>query len=217
MPATLTPAVVATPVRWRPSSCSSAPWRTRRRCIPRFRSFAFRLIDGDQRPPGHLVRVTLPDLSVLASVRADPQRSSSPTDPHDASACGCCSAGSAAPRSIWRQAAPRRFALVLSEGTARAITSEDGRPLRGRCRWRQRRLARHLPFGRLERLSEPSVAHCALVPTQVHAIRRMPSVAWTLAGGARHAGAGRLGPGQHSHWLRQAPSDRVGRRHRRVG
>ena len=74
-----------------------------------------------------MVRVTLPDLSSL--------RQSVPilsghlaNGPADASACGRFLAGSAAPRSTWRQAAAARFALVLSEGTARAITSGTGGP-----------------------------------------------------------------------------------------
>ena len=95
----------STPVPCAPPCPPERPGISRRPFIRPFRSFGVPLIDGPRQPTAHLVRVTLPDLSVLAASPCRFSPAISPTGRHAANARGCFSAVSAAPRSTWRQAA----------------------------------------------------------------------------------------------------------------
>ncbi len=161
---------------------------------PAFQVIRVPLIDGPRQPTGHLVRVVLPDLSVL--------RPSVPiligrlaNGPARRQRARLLLGGVSRAEVDLAPGSGGSFALVLSEGTARAITGGTGGQYRSRCRCRQRRLAPDLP-GRLKRLcGRRSRCGARAHPgprRSAHAVGRVDA-----SRGARHDGDRLWGRGQH--------------------
>ncbi|MBK5295869.1 MAG: sulfatase-like hydrolase/transferase [Vicinamibacteria bacterium] len=92
---------------------------------PAFRVVRVSLIDGDRRPTGHLVRVTLPDLSALR--QSVPILTGRLANGHTRSQRARVLLGDVRRAAVHlTPGGSGDFALVLSEGTARAVTGGSG-------------------------------------------------------------------------------------------
>ena len=145
---------------------------------PAFQVVRVPLIDGARQPTAHLVRVMLPDLSVL--------RQSVPiltgqlaNGPARRQRARVFLGGVSRAEIDLAPGSGRRFALVLSEGTARAITGGTGGQYEVGHRGRQRRLAPDLSGGLKRLCGRRSGGWRSCLPRSPR-IRPCRWVAWAL-------------------------------------